>query len=56
MLHIEITETVIVSAREIGCDVVQGFCVSRPVPAAEFAELLAPGRQALAVGGPTLVR
>jgi predicted signal transduction protein with EAL and GGDEF domain len=42
--------------QRIGCDAVQGFYVSKPVPAAQFAELLANRGQPLAVAGPMLVR
>ena len=42
--------------QEIGCDAVQGFYVSKPVPASEFAALLVERRQPASPGAALRVR
>jgi EAL domain-containing protein (putative c-di-GMP-specific phosphodiesterase class I) len=38
------TEEQLAFLKEHGCDVIQGYLVSKPVPAEEFAKFLQPGR------------
>jgi EAL domain-containing protein (putative c-di-GMP-specific phosphodiesterase class I) len=42
--------------QEIGCDAIQGFYVSKAVPADEFAKLLSERRQPVSTGAAFRVR